>query len=989
MISSPYNFPGLDVEREWALLNQVLHDLELEGLVTLERMEKATLAALQRKLRQGEYHIFHFIGHGGFDQQAKDGVLMLEDDEGRGRPVSGQYLGTLLHNHRPLRLALLNACEGGRASRHDPFAGTAQSLMQQGLPAVIAMQFEITDEAAIAFTREFYAAVADAEPIDAAMVEARAAIFAQGDNIEWGTPVLYLRSPDGRIFDIERMSPEERRKAKIAVLYRKAQAALEGEEWQIASELLQEVLALAPSHMEARASLRRLPEEQELAKLYLKGQEHYEAGQWQEALSCLRRVQETRPHYKSVDALIVAAEHSQEEQNRRSQITTLLSEAKAAVAKEDWRIAVKKYQIILAVEPAHAEAKARLAQVKQELDLADLYNQGQVLYEAKRWSPALECFYRIRKIRLHYKKVDDLITVAERARDEQSRRERISALIREAKEAFAKEHLHTALEKYQNVLEAEPNHAEARAGLRETQQEQELTELYSKGQEHYQARRWQQAFDCMRRVQEIRPHYKQVDDLVAALTKSREEQTRQEKAAFLFREAEAAMARENWISALENLQAVLALDPSHAEARTNLIKVRQEQELAELYAQGQDHYEAQRWSQALEALRRLQSKRAHYKDGEALVALINQKKQGRKRTPARMLAASAFALLLIILGILLVPKLLQKSPPPLSEVSLSISTTPDRATVFLDADSIGVTPLHNHRIQAGTFLLRIQKRDYVAIDSTVIITPDKSAAFAFFLKPMTPVVPAETPTGNKPTEGSPQPKRTEPKTVVEAPKVGTIQITSDPTGAAIFLKGQPQGTTPQTLQNLTAGDYSILLKKDGYEDFFTTAIVASGKIEKVNALLKMLKGTLRVLIKPSGSIIIDGALQKSDATDWFETSLTVGTHRVKMESADLGFLEKPVTIEANEQKELSIDFNKTVTLTVTAFDDSGKVLRNSSIYVDGNFSGHETPRKLTLRVGRHVISVRREGYTLVGGEQSFDLEADIDKPLKFVLRKNQ
>jgi tetratricopeptide (TPR) repeat protein len=286
-------------------------------------------------LRQGEYHIFHFIGHGGFDQQANDGVLMLEDDEGRGRAVSGQYLGTLLRNHRPLRSTLLNACEGARSSRSDPFSGTAQSLMQQGIPAVIAMQFEITDEAAIAFTREFYAAVADGEPIDAAMVEARAAIYAQGDNIEWGTPVLYLRSPDGRIFDIERMSPEERRKAKIAVLYRKAQAAVDGEEWQTASELLQEVLALEPSHVEARTTLRRLPEEQELAKLYLKGQEHYEAGQWPEALSCWRRVQETRPHYKRVDELIAAAERSQEQQNRRNQIAALLNEAKAAVAKED------------------------------------------------------------------------------------------------------------------------------------------------------------------------------------------------------------------------------------------------------------------------------------------------------------------------------------------------------------------------------------------------------------------------------------------------------------------------------------------------------------------------------------------------------------------------------------------------------------------------------------------------------------------------------
>jgi hypothetical protein len=33
---------------------------------------------------------------------------------------------------------------------------------------------------------------------DYALAEARKSIFAQGNNVEWGTPVLYMRSPDGR-----------------------------------------------------------------------------------------------------------------------------------------------------------------------------------------------------------------------------------------------------------------------------------------------------------------------------------------------------------------------------------------------------------------------------------------------------------------------------------------------------------------------------------------------------------------------------------------------------------------------------------------------------------------------------------------------------------------------------------------------------------------------------------------------------------------------
>ena len=207
MISRPRDYRRLDVEGEWTRLYEALGPLERRGLLVLERLDEATLVALQRQLRRGSYHVFHFIGHGGFDLQTQDGQLILEDDRGRGRLVSGHSLGVLLHDLRSLRLAVLNAREGARTSLTDPIAGTAQSLAQEGIPAVIAMQFEITDEAAITFAHEFYQAVADGYPVDAALAEARKAIFTQGNDIEWGTPVLYLRSPNGQIFDVLATSP--------------------------------------------------------------------------------------------------------------------------------------------------------------------------------------------------------------------------------------------------------------------------------------------------------------------------------------------------------------------------------------------------------------------------------------------------------------------------------------------------------------------------------------------------------------------------------------------------------------------------------------------------------------------------------------------------------------------------------------------------------------------------------------------------------------
>ena len=203
MISNPHHSPALAVEEEWRKLKEAVRELEHQKLAKLERLAHATLTDLQNHLGREEYHIFHFIGHGDFDPHTQEGGLIMEDEYQRPRLVSGKLLGTLLHDERTLRLAVLNACEGARGTRHDLFAGPAQRLMQHGIPAVLAMQFEITDEVAVTFAHDFYTALAHGQPLEAALVDTRKKIYAQGHELEWAAPVLYLRAPEGKIFDME------------------------------------------------------------------------------------------------------------------------------------------------------------------------------------------------------------------------------------------------------------------------------------------------------------------------------------------------------------------------------------------------------------------------------------------------------------------------------------------------------------------------------------------------------------------------------------------------------------------------------------------------------------------------------------------------------------------------------------------------------------------------------------------------------------------
>ena len=208
MAASPTDLAPLDLAREKQRVEEAVKSLQANGLVELTWLKGQTWRDLQEAMQTGVWHIFYFIGHGGFDCNADEGLIALADEEGKTQRFRATHLGRLLADHRSLRLVILNSCEGARGSEHDIFSCTASILVQRGIPAVLAMQYEITDRAAIEFSRAFYKALANGLPVDAAVTEARKAVsFAIENTIEWGTPVLYMRSPDGVLFDIKGILP--------------------------------------------------------------------------------------------------------------------------------------------------------------------------------------------------------------------------------------------------------------------------------------------------------------------------------------------------------------------------------------------------------------------------------------------------------------------------------------------------------------------------------------------------------------------------------------------------------------------------------------------------------------------------------------------------------------------------------------------------------------------------------------------------------------
>lgn len=205
------DLPGLPGEE--AVIGRTFAERERNGDLEYDLIENASWEDLKEHLRERrDYHVLHFMGHGGFDPE-KGGVLFLHRRDERGNELDSHHasaaeLAELIRGRCDrLRLVLLNACNTARETgeKRAP-QGVAAAFLSQGIPAVIAMQFEVADTAAVTFARTLYRDLVTFKPLEEAVTDARLDVLTEeggtGRRTDfWMTPVLYLLGRSGAVFE--------------------------------------------------------------------------------------------------------------------------------------------------------------------------------------------------------------------------------------------------------------------------------------------------------------------------------------------------------------------------------------------------------------------------------------------------------------------------------------------------------------------------------------------------------------------------------------------------------------------------------------------------------------------------------------------------------------------------------------------------------------------------------------------------------------------
>lgn len=201
-MASPHDLTPLYLGEE---KKRLLEIAARQSRLKLTFIEHAAGDQVRERLKSEGSHVLHFMGHGDFDVESREGLLYFEREDGGSDPISGQNLATSLKDLPHLGLVFLNACNTARLGDPNggsPFSGVASALVLGGLPAVLAMQYPIGDRAAIRFSQAFYRHLAKGEAIEIALTEGRQAIHgANARSLEWAIPVLFSRVRDGVIFE--------------------------------------------------------------------------------------------------------------------------------------------------------------------------------------------------------------------------------------------------------------------------------------------------------------------------------------------------------------------------------------------------------------------------------------------------------------------------------------------------------------------------------------------------------------------------------------------------------------------------------------------------------------------------------------------------------------------------------------------------------------------------------------------------------------------
>jgi hypothetical protein len=348
---------------------------------------------------------------------------------------------------------------------------------------------------------------------------------------------------------------------------------------------------------------------------------------------------------------------------------------------------------------------------------------------------------------------------------------------------------------------------------------------------------------------------------------------------------------------------------------------------------------------------------------------------------------------------------LQKPSDPFAETlpaaTLAITSIPNRAMVFVNEDSVGQTPLDKIAVKEGTVSVEIRKENYFARDTSFSVAKDGNSKVHLQLQPaalvsfqIEPVDALLEINGQKIanrhwaglplTVGQHQLRLTHPQyqdtlrlnveaiqglnetiqLALNAPlesaqkDFGELTVRSLPVGASIYIDGKYVNRTPFTMKNLSAGNYELSLRMEGFVDSSEPVRIESNQTLTLEKMLVPRSGTLVITSNPPGAAVWIDIREWNMLTPCTVPDLESGMQEIVLRKEGYADHKTTVEIRANETIALNEELIPLLgLLTIHAVPWGTIFVNDKLINRDTNIK-----QQLELAVGEHRVRVEHPTF---------------------------
>jgi serine/threonine protein kinase/Flp pilus assembly protein TadD len=324
--------------------------------------------------------------------------------------------------------------------------------------------------------------------------------------------------------DAEEKLHEANRQINLRTLYERASVAVQTSQWQDAVKILEEIVGLDRNYRDVTALLDQARIEYNLETWYKEGVDHFITKSWHAALTSFERIRKQRSNYKDVDNLF-------EEATKQVKLEDMYQQGREYEAAEQWGKAREVYGQILGVTNyQYRDADKRLADVNSIIQVEDDFKKAQVVFEKEQWSQAINLLENLLERKPDHQKCLDLLSKARSQR-------KLKILYDQATAYEAAEEWDSAVKTWEDIKRIAPDYLDVTGRLSHAQQRQGIEALYAEGREYLRNGKYKKASQRFNQVLNMDPNHQRAiasrEEAEKLLRRGRDTEERREEVGFI------------------------------------------------------------------------------------------------------------------------------------------------------------------------------------------------------------------------------------------------------------------------------------------------------------------------------------------------------------------------------------------------------------------------------------------------------------------------